>query len=42
MGNAQQTAVFVVLENKTGTPTVSATSSVPDIVELHTMSNETA
>lgn len=42
MGNAQQTAVFVVLENKTGEKRqlVSATSSVSDKVELHTMSNE--
>ena len=37
-----QTAVFVVLENKTGEKRqlVSATSSISDKVELHTMSNE--
>ncbi|MFN7984821.1 MAG: copper chaperone PCu(A)C [Vicinamibacterales bacterium] len=42
MGNAAQTAVFVVLENKTGEKRqlVSATSSISDKVELHTMSNE--
>lgn len=42
MGNAQQTAVFVVLENKTGEKRqlVSATSPISDKVELHTMSNE--
>ena len=42
MGNAAQTAVFVVLENKTGErrQLVSATSTISDKVELHTMSNE--
>ena len=42
MGKAPQTAVFVVLENKTGEKRqlVSATSTVSDKVELHTMSNE--
>ncbi|MGE3957233.1 MAG: copper chaperone PCu(A)C [Vicinamibacterales bacterium] len=42
MARAEQTAVFVVLENRTPEKRqlVSATSTVADRVELHTMSTE--